>query len=121
MPSRAEPFALIGCAVEASCGYRAESSRPTAQRFALPERAKHAAGVMDVTPGRGLFSGDAGSPLLTTSPSGAPRRRRDRWRTTVNKADLVKELEKKLGSRKAANDALEAVLDTIVREVAKGG
>jgi DNA-binding protein HU-beta len=39
----------------------------------------------------------------------------------VNKADLVKELEKKLGSRKAANDALEAVLDTIVREVAKGG
>ena len=39
----------------------------------------------------------------------------------MNKADLVKELEKKLGSRKAANDALETVLDTIVREVAKGG
>ncbi|MGL5930630.1 MAG: HU family DNA-binding protein, partial [Dermatophilaceae bacterium] len=39
----------------------------------------------------------------------------------VNKADLVRELEKKLGSRKDANDALEAVLDTIVREVVRGG
>ncbi len=39
----------------------------------------------------------------------------------MNKADLVKELEKKLGNRKAANDALEAVLDIIVREVVKGG
>ncbi|MGL4745589.1 MAG: HU family DNA-binding protein, partial [Dermatophilaceae bacterium] len=39
----------------------------------------------------------------------------------VNKADLVRELEKRLGSRKDANDALEAVLDTIVREVVRGG
>lgn len=39
----------------------------------------------------------------------------------MNKADLVKELEKKLGSRKLANDALETVLDTIVREVVRGG
>jgi DNA-binding protein HU-beta len=39
----------------------------------------------------------------------------------VNKADLVRELEKRLGSRRAANDALEAVLDTIVREVVRGG
>ena len=39
----------------------------------------------------------------------------------MNKADLVKELEKRLGSRRAANDALEAVLDTIVREVVRGG
>jgi DNA-binding protein HU-beta len=39
----------------------------------------------------------------------------------VNKADLVRELEKKLGSRKAATDALETVLDTIVREVSRGG
>ena len=41
--------------------------------------------------------------------------------STVNKADLVKELEKTFGSRKAANDALEAVLDTIIREVVRGG
>ena len=41
--------------------------------------------------------------------------------STVNKADLAKELEKKFGSRKAANDALEAVLDTIIREVVRGG
>ena len=39
----------------------------------------------------------------------------------MNKADLVKELEKRLGSRRAANDALDAVLDTIVREVVRGG
>ena len=39
----------------------------------------------------------------------------------MNKADLVKELEKKLGSRQLANDALETVLDTIVREVVRGG
>jgi len=39
----------------------------------------------------------------------------------VNKADLIKELEKRLGSRKMANDALEAVLDTIVRETVRGG
>ena len=39
----------------------------------------------------------------------------------MNKADLVRELEKKLGSRKAATDALETVLDTIVREVSRGG
>ena len=39
----------------------------------------------------------------------------------MNKADLVKELEKRLGSRRAAHDALEAVLDTIVREVVRGG
>ncbi|MGB7818872.1 MAG: HU family DNA-binding protein [Ornithinibacter sp.] len=39
----------------------------------------------------------------------------------MNKADLIKELEKRLGSRKMANDALEAVLDTIVRETVRGG
>ena len=39
----------------------------------------------------------------------------------MNKAELVKELEKHLGSRKAANDALSAVIDVIIREVAKGG
>ena len=39
----------------------------------------------------------------------------------MNKADLVRELEKRLGSRRGANDALEAVLDTIVREVVRGG
>jgi DNA-binding protein HU-beta len=39
----------------------------------------------------------------------------------VNKSELLKVLEAKLGSRKAAVDALEAVVDTIIREVAKGG
>ncbi|MEO7069464.1 MAG: HU family DNA-binding protein [Nostocoides sp.] len=38
----------------------------------------------------------------------------------MNKGELVQALEAKLGSRKAATDALEAVLDTIIREVAKG-
>ena len=39
----------------------------------------------------------------------------------MNKADLVRELEKTLGSRKAAVDALDTVCDTIVREVVRGG
>jgi DNA-binding protein HU-beta len=39
----------------------------------------------------------------------------------VNKSELLKVLETKLGSRKAAVDALEAVVDTIMREVATGG
>lgn len=39
----------------------------------------------------------------------------------MNKSELLKVLEVKLGSRKAAVDALEAVVDTIIREVAKGG
>lgn len=39
----------------------------------------------------------------------------------MNKGDLVKELEKRLGSRKVATEALESVLDIIIREVTKGG
>lgn len=39
----------------------------------------------------------------------------------MNKGELIKALEDTLGSRKAATEALEAVLDAIVREVAKGG
>ena len=39
----------------------------------------------------------------------------------MNKADLIRELEKTLGSRQAAVDALDSVLDTIVREVVRGG
>ncbi len=39
----------------------------------------------------------------------------------MNKGDLIRALETKLGSRKAATDGLEAVLDVIIREVAKGG
>jgi DNA-binding protein HU-beta len=39
----------------------------------------------------------------------------------VNKAELVVALEDKLGGKKAASDALDAVLDAIIREVAKGG
>jgi DNA-binding protein HU-beta len=39
----------------------------------------------------------------------------------VNKAELIGALESKLGSKKAASDALEAVLDVIIREVARGG
>ena len=38
----------------------------------------------------------------------------------MNKGQLVDELEKRLGSRKLASDAVEAVIDTIVRAVAKG-
>lgn len=39
----------------------------------------------------------------------------------MNKSELLKVLEVKLGSRKAAVDALEAVVDTVIREVARGG
>jgi DNA-binding protein HU-beta len=39
----------------------------------------------------------------------------------VNKAELIDALEPKLGSKKAASDAVEAVTDVIIREVAKGG
>ena len=39
----------------------------------------------------------------------------------MNKAELIGALESKLGSKKAASDALEAVLDVIIREVARGG
>src|SRR6476469_575683 len=53
---------------------------------------------------------------LGPSPSAAPCGGED-----VNKAELVKELETRLGSRKAANDALAHVVDVIIREVAKGG
>ena len=38
----------------------------------------------------------------------------------MNKADLVQAVEARLGSRKAATEAVEVVLETIVREVAKG-
>lgn len=38
----------------------------------------------------------------------------------MNKAELIANLEGRLGSKKAANDALEAVFDVIIREVAKG-
>lgn len=38
----------------------------------------------------------------------------------MNKAELVEALEVRLGSRKLATDAVEAVIDTIVRSVAKG-
>jgi DNA-binding protein HU-beta len=38
----------------------------------------------------------------------------------VNKAELVAALETRLGSRKAAADALEAVIDTIQRSVVRG-
>lgn len=39
----------------------------------------------------------------------------------MNKADLVQAIEGKLGSRKAATDAVETILETIVAEVSKGG
>lgn len=39
----------------------------------------------------------------------------------MNKADLLDALEGRLGSRKAAADAVEAVVDIIIREVAAGG
>jgi len=39
----------------------------------------------------------------------------------VNKADLVDALESRLGGKKAASDAIEAIFDVIIREVAHGG
>ena len=36
----------------------------------------------------------------------------------MNKAELISALETKLGSKKAASEALESVLDVIIREVA---
>ncbi len=39
----------------------------------------------------------------------------------MNKAELVKELERRLGSRRAAIEAVDAVLDVVIREVARGG
>lgn len=39
----------------------------------------------------------------------------------MNKADLVDALESRLGGRKAASDAIEAIFDVIIREVARGG
>lgn len=39
----------------------------------------------------------------------------------MNKADLVEALEDRLGGKKAAADALEAIFDVIIREVARGG
>jgi len=38
----------------------------------------------------------------------------------VNKGELIDALEGRLGSKKAAAEALEAVLDVIIRAVAKG-
>lgn len=38
----------------------------------------------------------------------------------MNKAELIDTIEARLGSKKAASDALEAVVDAIIREVAKG-
>ncbi|MDO5627545.1 MAG: HU family DNA-binding protein [Mobilicoccus sp.] len=39
----------------------------------------------------------------------------------MNKADLVDALEARLGGKKAASDAIEAIFDVIIREVAQGG
>lgn len=39
----------------------------------------------------------------------------------MNKADLVDALEYRLGGKKAAQDAIEAIFDVIIREVAAGG
>jgi DNA-binding protein HU-beta len=41
-------------------------------------------------------------------------------REDVNKGQLIEELEKKLGSKNKAAEALEAVLDVIIRQVATG-
>jgi DNA-binding protein HU-beta len=38
----------------------------------------------------------------------------------VNKAELVAALEGRLGSRKAAAEAIEAIIDTVTRAVARG-
>lgn len=38
----------------------------------------------------------------------------------MNKADLISAIETRLGGKKAATDAVDAVLDVIIREVARG-
>lgn len=38
----------------------------------------------------------------------------------MNKADLITAIETRLGGKKAATDAVDAVLDAIIREVARG-
>ncbi|GAB3578822.1 hypothetical protein GCM10027579_03190 [Calidifontibacter terrae] len=38
----------------------------------------------------------------------------------MNKADLIASIETRLGGKKAAVDAVDAVLDTIIRQVAQG-
>ncbi|NHN54480.1 HU family DNA-binding protein [Calidifontibacter sp. DB0510] len=38
----------------------------------------------------------------------------------MNKAELITSIESRLGGKKAATDAVEAVLDAIIREVARG-
>ncbi|MBC9956716.1 HU family DNA-binding protein [Yimella sp. cx-51] len=38
----------------------------------------------------------------------------------MNKAELIAAIETRLGGKKAATDAVDAVLDVIIREVAKG-
>ena len=39
----------------------------------------------------------------------------------MNKAELLDALEGRLGSRRTATDAVEAMIDVIIREVAHGG
>ncbi len=39
----------------------------------------------------------------------------------MNKADLIQRLEARLGSRRAAADAVETIVDVIIREVSNGG
>ena len=39
----------------------------------------------------------------------------------MNKGQLIEALEGRLGGKKAAADAVEAILDVVIREVAKGG
>jgi DNA-binding protein HU-beta len=63
--------------------------------------------------------GHAGS--RTDESGSADQRSASKEDPDVNKSELLKVLEAKLGSRKAAVDALEAVVDTIMREVATGG
>lgn len=54
------------------------------------------------------------------SPPGVGGKARE-GEVPVNKADLVSVLEDRLGGKKAAADAIEVVLDAIIREVARGG
>ncbi|SEW27780.1 DNA-binding protein HU-beta [Austwickia chelonae] len=64
-----------------------------------------------------------GHGALTTAARPVRRSSHHLWRERkhVNKADLVDALESRLGGKKQAQDAIEAVFDVIIREVAHGG
>jgi DNA-binding protein HU-beta len=71
-------------------------------------------------PGPSRPVNDPGPRNATESRSNVSRTRAAAGRT-LNRADVLRELQIRLGDRSTASDALAAVTDVIIREVAKGG